>query len=358
MESKHTTQFETTATAVVGRDDQTHDTKHPTQFETIATAVVGPDDHTNDTKHQTQFETTANAIVGSDDQTMLDKAYVRINEGTLASPQLRGLPTKAVSNYLSVRHDIIPVTCDDDKLAYLFNYFRDETVKVTKVLILARNPKTIGLLHRSLLNDLGLKCLGLSKNYAQRDREIALTEFIRGTTIVLISSFQLTLGLNLTDLETIFVHDMPQEFEEYLSGVQLVAKFEDTGIARVFFNVERDVAMARPLSNYLRAHGQIVPEWLQDICEKEDRHNVAQGTQDVPAASQSASIHNGTAARTQETATGDKTPATDAPSLPSVNLSTGTQQPVVSFSLFGLFTPQILSRTDQDTSNHIYETAR
>ena len=240
---------------------------------------------------------------------MLDKDYVLINEETLGGPQSLGLPTKAVSNYLSVRHDIIPVKCDEDKLAYLFDYFQDETVEVTKVLILARNPKIIGLLHRSLRNDLQLKCLGLSKNNAQRDREIALTEFIRGITIVLISSFQLTSGLNLRDLETIFVHDMPQEFEEYLTAVHRLAKFRDTGIARVFFNVETDVAMVCPLSDYLRDHGQVVPEWLQAICDKENpRHNVAQGT--------------------------------------------GTQQPTVSFSLFGPFTSRIHPVTDHATSNN------
>ena len=43
----------------------TDKTKHSTQSETTATAVVGPDDHTNNTKHPTQPETTANAVVGS-----------------------------------------------------------------------------------------------------------------------------------------------------------------------------------------------------------------------------------------------------------------------------------------------------
>ena len=80
----------------------------------------------------------------------------------------------------------------------------------------------------------------------------------------------------------------------------------NTGIARVFFNVERDVAMACPLANHLRAHGQNIPGWLQDIRAKEDPVcNVAPGTQHAPAADRSATAHDGIAERVEETATGE-----------------------------------------------------
>ena len=66
------------------------------------------------------------------------------------------------------------------------------------------------------------------------------------------------------------------------------------------------LAMAFPLSNYLRAHGQIIPGWLQDICDKEDTVcNVAPRTQDALAANQSTPTHDGIAKGTQETVTGD-----------------------------------------------------
>lgn len=50
-------------------------------------------------------------------------------------------------------------------------------------------------------------CSGVSQGHTQREREIALTEFIRGITIVLITSFQLSKDLNLPGLETMFVHE-------------------------------------------------------------------------------------------------------------------------------------------------------
>ena len=137
---------------------------------------------------------------------MLDKDHVLINEETLASPQPPGLPTKAVPKYLSVRQEIIPITCEEDKLAYLFSYFQDETVDLTKVLIVARDSKTVDLLHMSLARDLGLKCSPLSQEYSQRDREIARMEFIRGVTIVLLTSIQLSKGLNLPHAGTIFIY--------------------------------------------------------------------------------------------------------------------------------------------------------
>ena len=135
---------------------------------------------------------------------MLNKDHVLINKGTLTSSQPSGLPTKTVPKYLSVRQQIIPVTCGEDKLAYLFSYFLDEKAELTKSLIVARKPKTVDLLHMSLSRDLGLKCSASTREYAQRDRGTAHKEFIRGVTIVLITSFQLSKGLNLPRVETMF----------------------------------------------------------------------------------------------------------------------------------------------------------
>ena len=205
-----------------------------------------------------------------DEETLANKDEVTINEKTITKPRLHGVPMKATSKDIGIRQDIIPVECDEDKLEYLFKYFRDTTIKATKVLILARNPVAIELLHMSLGRDLRLHCAALSKEYAERERQIALTEFIRGINIVLITSFQLSNGLNLADLETVFVHDMPYEFDDYITGVGRVGRIGNTGIARVFFNVEKDVAMAVPLSGYLEAYEQEVPDWLKEICEKGD----------------------------------------------------------------------------------------
>ena len=93
---------------------------------------------------------------------------------------------------------------------------------------------------------------------------------LHGMTLILITSFQLSKGLNLPGLETMFVHDMPWEFEEYLAAVGRVGRIGNTGKAIVFFNVERDVAMAFLLSDHLEAHEQEVPEWLKDVCDKGD----------------------------------------------------------------------------------------
>lgn len=216
-------------------------------------------------------------------------APVTINEEILANidpatvekqPLLHELPMKASSRYVSVHQEIIPVTCDQEKLKYLFDYFDDEKMPVTKILILARNPTAIDLLHMSLGRDLGLKCSGLSQEYTQKERETALMEFIRGVTIVLIISLQLSKGLNLPGLETIFVHDMPSEFEEYIAAVGRVGRIGNTGKSIAFFNVKRAVAMACPLSDHLKAHGQEVPDWLKAICEE----NVAEEPKDAAAA--------------------------------------------------------------------------
>lgn len=177
---------------------------------------------------------------------MLNKDPVTINEETIMKPLLHGLPRKAISKYISVHQEIIQVTCDEDKLKCLFDYFLDANTKVTKVLILARNPKAIDLLHMSIGRDLKLPCSGLSQDYAQREREFALKEFIHGMTLILITSFQLSKGLNLPGLETMFVHNMPWEFEEYLAAVGRVGRTENIGKAKVFFNVERDLGHGRP----------------------------------------------------------------------------------------------------------------
>ena len=200
---------------------------------------------------------------------MLDKDHVLINEETIARSQARGLPTKSKPTCLNVRQEIIPITSDEDKLAYLLIYFRDETVDLTKVLIVIRDVKTVDLLHMSLARDLGLKCSPLSQEYSQQEREIARMEFIRGVTIVLLTSIQLSKGLNLAGLETIFLHDMPWQFEEYLAAVGRVGRTGNTDTAKVFFNVERDVTMASTLVNHLRDDEQIIPEWLQVIADRE-----------------------------------------------------------------------------------------
>ena len=109
------------------------------------------------------------------------------------------------------------------------------------MLILARNPKAIDLLHMLIGRDSKLPCSELFQDYAQREWEIALMEFIHGMTLILTTSFQLSKGLNLPGLETILVHDMPWEFEEYLAAVGRVGRIGNTGKAKVFFNVERDL---------------------------------------------------------------------------------------------------------------------
>ena len=91
--------------------------------------------------------------------------------------------------------------CDEDKLTHLFSYFRDETVDITKVLIVTRDAKAMDLLHMSLARDLGLNCSPLSQEYSQQEREIARKEFLRGITIVFITSFQLSKGLNWPRVE-------------------------------------------------------------------------------------------------------------------------------------------------------------
>ena len=140
---------------------------------------------------------------------MLNKDPVTINEETITKPQLDGRPMKATSKYISVHQEIIPVTSDEDKLKYLFDCFLDANTEVRKVVILAQNPKAIELLHMSIGKDLRLPCSGLSQEYSQRERETVLTEFIRGTNLVLITSFQLSKGLNLPGVETMFVYNIP-----------------------------------------------------------------------------------------------------------------------------------------------------
>ena len=168
--------------------------------------------------HLWLFTSTLREARATEALRMLNKHYVRIDKETLAGPEPHGLPSKAVSQYSGVRQDIIPVKRDEDKLRYLFEYFRDKTIKKTKVLILARNPRAIELLYMSLRRDLRLQCSGLSQDYTEREREIALTEFIRGVTIVLITSFQLSKGLKWPRVENIYICDMPCEFEGYFSG--------------------------------------------------------------------------------------------------------------------------------------------
>lgn len=43
---------------------------------------------------------------------------------------------------------------------------------------------------------------------------------------------------------TVFVHDIPWKFEEYVAAIGRVGRIGNTGIAKVFFDVNRDVGMA------------------------------------------------------------------------------------------------------------------
>ena len=185
------------------------------------------------------------------------------------------VPMKASSRLISVYQEIIPVTCGEDKFKYLANYVDNGKIPVTKGLILARDPKAINLLHISL-RDFGLKCSGSCQGYTQQELKNAPMEFIWHYHCP-ITSFQLLKGLNLPGREIMFVYDMPPEFEEYIAAVDRVGRIGNPGKVIVFFNVKRDVAMACPLSDHLKGHGQEVPDWLKEICEKEDPlHNVVE----------------------------------------------------------------------------------
>ena len=196
----------------------------------------------------------------------------------IADYSLVRVPMKASSRYTTVHQEIIPVANDEDKSKYLAESFDKENILGTKMLILTRDSRANNLLHKSL-RDSGLKCSGFCQGYTQREMTIAPTEVIWHYYCP-ITSFQLLKGLNVPGLETMFVHDMPLEFEEYIAAVDRVGMIGNSGKAIVFFNVEKDMAMACPLSDRLKAHGQEVPDWLEAICEK----NVAEGPKDAAAA--------------------------------------------------------------------------
>ena len=196
----------------------------------------------------------------------------------IADSSFARVPMKASSRNFNVQQKIIAFTCDEDKLEYLAEFFDKEITPVTKVLILARDPKAINLLHTSL-RDFGLKCSGFCQGNTQQEMKIAPAEVIWHYYCP-ITSFQLLKGLNLPGREIMFVHDMPQEFEDYIAAVDRVGMIGNPGKAIVFFNAERDVAMACPLADHLKAHGQQVPDWLEAICAK----NVAEGPRDATAA--------------------------------------------------------------------------
>ncbi len=67
------------------------------------------------------------------EENLVNKDEVTINEETITKPRLHRLPMKASSKYISVHQEIISVTCDEDKLKYLVDYFDDENIPVTKV---------------------------------------------------------------------------------------------------------------------------------------------------------------------------------------------------------------------------------
>lgn len=155
---------------------------------------------------------------------------------------------------------IVEVLKPEERDRRLLSLLRDYHKKGNRILIFVLYKKEAPRVE-SLLSRNGHRCIGISGDKSQADRNRAVEQFKSGETPLLIATDVAARGLDIEGVEYVINYSFPLTSEDYVHRIGRTGRAGNTGVAHTFFTVN-DKARSGELVNVLREAGQDVPEEL------------------------------------------------------------------------------------------------
>lgn len=132
--------------------------------------------------------------------------------------------------------------------------------KDDRVLVFVLYKKEANFIER-FLSGKGYRCLSISGDKSQYEREEALDAFKSGKVPILVATDVAARGLHIDQVELVFNYSFPLTIEDYIHRIGRTGRAGSKGIAHTFF-CSRDKGLSGNLINVLKEAGAEVPEDL------------------------------------------------------------------------------------------------
>jgi len=135
-----------------------------------------------------------------------------------------------------------------------------------KTLVFAETKHDTDQLARFLFCQ-GLPATGIHGDRTQREREAALSAFIKGRIQVLVATDVASRGLDIRDVAHVVNYELPSSIDSYVHRIGRTGRAGNTGLATSYYN-QRSSNITRDLVKILRESHQTVPPFLQKVAEQ------------------------------------------------------------------------------------------
>jgi len=108
---------------------------------------------------------------------------------------------------------------------------------------------------------MGFPATTIHGDRSQSEREHALRSFRTGVTPILVATDVAARGLDIPHVAHVVNFDLPSDIDDYVHRIGRTGRAGKNGLATAFFN-EKDLSLARPLSELMQEANQEVPGWL------------------------------------------------------------------------------------------------
>jgi ATP-dependent RNA helicase DDX3X len=203
---------------------------------------------------------------GQDRQTMMFSATFPQNIQRLASDFLRDYIFLTVGRVGSASNDVtqtVEFVEEQDKIEHMMRFLL--TIEDGLILIFVETKRSCDYLEDVLCGK-GFPACSIHGDKSQREREEALRAFKRGTTPVMVATDVASRGLDIPNVTQVINFDLPTNIDDYVHRIGRTGRAGNTGSALAFIN-EKNSGVARELRDLLDENGQVVPAWLNQMCQ-------------------------------------------------------------------------------------------
>ena len=170
-------------------------------------------------------------FIGSEHQTLLFSATMSKEIKALANrilkePKTVSITKSEVTNAnISQEYYVVEEREKDDALIRLIDYYNPN-----KSIIFCRTRKEVDRLS-TFLNSQGYSCKGLHGDMSQKEREITIKEFKKGSLDILIATDVAARGLDVNDVSHVFNYHIPFDSQSYVHRIGRTGRAGKEGMA-------------------------------------------------------------------------------------------------------------------------------
>lgn len=154
---------------------------------------------------------------------------------------------------------------------------RDELIKIIaehqneSILVFVEKKRDADYLERFLYQR-RLAAVSIHGDRAQREREMALSNFKSGRVNILVATDVAARGLDIPDVTLVIQYDLPSNIDSYVHRIGRTGRAGKKGLAVSFFN-EKNKNIVDELVELMVEAKQSTPEWLKAMVTKRPQQN-------------------------------------------------------------------------------------